>query len=149
MVKPIVKPLEDVVSKWVEEAPKRSPYYEKYTPAAADRWEERAKAADKTYKSAVTAPGIEKRFRGGIARVGAAKFRRKVTAVGVPRYGPGIEAARDDYKVGVDPFLAEIAATDIPVRKPRGDPANWERSKKIGLALHKKRLAILAALPAS
>jgi len=147
MVKVTVKPKEDVVAKWVEEAPKRAVYYEKYTPPAAPKWEAETIKAESTYKAAVTAPGIEKRFIGGVKRVGAAKFERKVTAVGIARFGPGIEAAKDDYDKGVTPFLAEIAATDIPERKPRGDPANWERSKKLGLALHKKRLALLAAAP--
>jgi len=149
MVKPIVPELTDVVAKWVEEAPKRAPYYEKYAPAAAARWEAHTKAAKATYKAAVTAPGIEARFVGGVARVGAAKFERKVKAVGVARFGPGIVAAEADYSTGVAPFLAEIAKTEIPPRKPRGDIGNLERVKNIFVALHKKRLAILAALPAT
>jgi len=147
MVKPIVPAKEDVVKKWVEEAPKRAPYYQKETPAAADRWESNTIAAADTYKSAVTAPGIELRFKGGVKKVGAAKFKRKVEAVGVDRYGPGIEAAKDDYDKGIDWVLATIAATEIDPRKPRGDPANYKRVEQIGKPLHKKRLALLAALP--
>jgi len=146
MVKLKVKPLSDVVTKWVEEAPRRSTYYEKYTPAAAEDWLNGAVGAADTYKSAVQAADIGKRFVGGIKRVGAEKFRRKVTDVGVARYGPGITAAKDDYNTGIAPYLEELARIDVPERKPRGDPANLERVKRIFDALHKKRLAVLAAI---
>jgi len=145
MVKLIVKPLEDTVRRWVEETPRRSPYYEAYTPAAASRWEANATAAAPVYKAAVTAPDIDRRFAGGIKRVKASKFERKVRAVGVARFGPGITAAREDYSSGVSPYLSELAALDIPPRKPRGDPGNLERVRAIFDSLHKKRLALLAA----
>jgi len=147
MVKLKVKPKEDVVTKWIEEAPKRATYYGKYTPAAAEDWEKNAVAAAGIYKSAVQAANIDKLFAGGIKRVGASKFRRKVESVGVSRYGPGITAAREDYEAGIDWVLSELAAIDIPERKPRGDPANYDRVRKIGEALHRKRLARYAALP--
>jgi len=148
MPKVEVPPLDQIVTKWVEEAPKRAPYYERKTPAAGDKWESNAVAAAGTYKTAVTAVDIDKRFKGGIKRVGSEKFVRKVKAVGVARYGPGIEAAKDDFSSGFAPFAEELARIEIPERKPRGDPANYARVKAIGDPLHKKRLAILAALPA-
>ena len=78
MVKLKVKPKEDVVTKWVEEAPKRATYYGKYTPAAADDWEKNAIAAAGIYKSAVQAANIDKLFAGGIKRVGASKFKLSI-----------------------------------------------------------------------
>lgn len=148
MPKPEVPPAEDVAKKWKEETPRRATYYEKNTPPKAERWESETIAAASTYKSAVTAPDIDRRFTGGVKRAGAAKFKRKVEAVGIARFGPGVEAAEEDMKAGVEPYLAVIAATEIGARKPRGDPANYDRVKKIGDALHAKRLAMLAAGPA-
>jgi len=148
MVKLRVKTIQKTVDKWVTEAPKRLPYYELEAPAAADYWFEKATAAEKTYRAGVTAPAVERRFVGGIRRVGAAKFKRKVTAVGVARFGPGIEAAKEDYNVGFTPFIDELARIEVPERQPRGDPRNLDRVKAIFEALHKKRLAILAAITA-
>jgi hypothetical protein len=147
MVKLVVPPSADVVKKWVEETPKRAVYYEKVTPARASMWESNTVAAASTFKAAVQATDIDKRFSGGVKRAGAAKFARKVTAVGVARFGPGVTAAEDDYSKGVDPYLKELAAVDVPARKPRGDPGNLDRVKAIMDALHKKRLAQLAAGP--
>jgi hypothetical protein len=145
MPKPIVPPAEDVAKKWGDETPRRSTYYEKATPAAADRWATEAAAASENFKAAVQAADIGRKFAGGIKRVGAAKFKRKVEAVGIARFGPGVSAAVEDMKTGVDPYLAVIGATEIGARKPRGDPGNYDRVKKIGDALHAKRLAVLAA----
>jgi len=145
MVKPIVPSASDVAKKWSDEAPRRAPYYEAETPKAAGTWEANTTLAASTFKTAITAADIDKRFSGGVKRAGAAKFSRKVTSVGVGRYGPGITAAKDDMQKGIDPVLSAIAATEIPARKPRGDPGNYDRSSKIGVALNKDRLARLAA----
>lgn len=147
MPKPIVPTAEDVAKKWAEETPRRSTYYEKQTPAAADRWAAEAAAASENFKAAVQAPDIAKKFAGGVKKVGAAKFKRKVEAVGIARFGPGVSAAVEDMKTGVDPYLAVIGATELGARKPRGDPGNYDRVKKIGDNLHAKRLAVLAAGP--
>ena len=149
MVKMKVPSATDTATKWSEEAPKRATYYEKNTPGAAAEWEADAIAAAGNYKAAVNAANIDKLFAGGIKRVGAEKFARKVKDVGVSRFGPGISAAKDDYEKSVAPFLGEIATVDIPGRKPRGDPSNYDRVDKIGTALHKKRLSLLAAGPSS
>ena len=145
MAKATVKSKEKVVKKWVDETPRRSTYYAEETPLAAAKWQSETEAAAQNFKLAVAAADIDKRFKGGIRRVGAAKFARKVTDVGVGRYGPGVTAAKEDYAAGVEWVLSKIAATDIPSRKPRGDPGNWARSQKLGDALHKDRLARLAA----
>jgi len=145
MGKPIVPSADEVALKWSEETPRRATYYEKNTPASADRWEANTAAAAETFKSAVQAADIARKFAGGVKKAGGEKFRRKVEAVGGARFGPGVTAAKDDMKTGVDPYLAVIGATEIGVRKPRGDPANYDRVKKIGDALHAKRLAVLAA----
>jgi len=145
MAKLKVKAKEDVVGKWAEVTPARASYYEKYATVAGAEWEAKASAAAATYKSAVTAPDIDKRFQMGVKNAGAAKFERKVKEVGVGRFGPGVTAAKPDYDAKFAPYLAEIAAIEVPDRKPRGDPANLDRVKAIATALNKKRLAMLAA----
>jgi len=148
MPKPIVPSPDEVAKKWGEETPRRATYYEKNTPEAADRWATEAGAAAENFKAAVQAADIGRKFSGGVKKAGAAKFKRKVESVGIGRFGPGVSAAVEDMKTGVDPYLPLIAATEIGARKPRGDPSNYDRVKKIGDALHAKRLAVLAAGPA-
>jgi len=136
---------ENVSKKWGDVTPGRSTYYEANTPAAAGKWEANATKASTTFQAAVSAADMVKKFAGGIKKAGAAKFSRKVTAVGVGRFGPGVSAAVDDMRSGVDPFLATLAAIEVPDRGPRGSPANYGIVQKVGDPLHAKRLALLGA----
>ena len=145
MPKPSVPSAEEAAKKWGEETPKRASYYEKEASKAGAAWESGASGAAKAFKSALQAADIDKRFQGGIKKAGASKYERKVKEVGVSRFGPGVSAAISDMQSGVAPYLAEIANTEIPERGPRGDAGNYTRVSKIGEALHKKRIAALAA----
>ena len=140
-----VKPLADVVKKWVDVTPARAAYYEQEASVAGTDWEKGATAAAAAFKAGVAAPNIEKMFTGGIKRAGAAKYERKVKAVGVTRFGPGVIAAEPDFSTGVEPMLATIAAITLAPRQPRGALANYARVQAIGVELNKKRLALRAA----
>lgn len=144
MTKPTVPTAADAAQKWAEVTPTRSTYYEKNTPAAAAKWQANANAATQNFKTAVQASNIGAMFQGGIAKAGAAKFARKVTAL-AGRFGPGVSAAQPDMAANVAPYLQVIASTEIGDRKPRGDPTNYNRVKVLGDALHAKRLSQAAA----
>ena len=140
-----VKPLTDVVKKWVDVTPARAGYYEAEASVAGADWEKGATAAAAAYKAGIAAPNIEKMFTGGIKRAGASKYERKVKSVGVARFGPGVVAAETDFSSGVEPMLATIAGITLPARQPRGALANYARVQAIGVELNKKRLALRAA----
>ena len=145
MVKMDIPSAADIATKWAEEGPKRSTYYEKNTPGAGTKMESNAIAAAPNYQSAVQAANIGKRFAGGLKGKGA-KFTRKVTDVGVSRFGPGITAAKADMQSGMEPVVTDLQSIEIDPRKPRGDPGNLSgRSNKVATELNKKRLARLAA----
>jgi len=140
-----VKPLADVVKKWVDVTPARAAYYESEASVAGADWEKGATAAAAAFKAGVQAPNIEKMFTGGIKRAGAAKYERKVKDVGVSRFGPGVVAAQPDFSTGVEPMLAVIAGITLAPRAPRGSLSNYARVQAIGVELNKKRLALRAA----
>ncbi|MBA7482663.1 hypothetical protein ES707_18157 [subsurface metagenome] len=140
-----IKSATEIAKKWADVTPARASYYETEAPAAAAEWEANTIAAGGTYKAGIAVAGIEKRFVGGVKRAGAAKFERKVKSVGVGRYSPGVAAAEEDMAKGFADYQAVLDGLEIPDRGPRGRPANYEIGKKIGDALHKKRLAVLAA----
>jgi len=145
MPKPTVPTAESVAKKWGDVTPGRAGYYESNATVAGAAWETGAAAASKAYKAGVTVADIDKRFTGGIKKAGASKYNRKVKDVGVGRFGPGISAAVPDMKDGVAPYLAEIANVELKERGARGDVTNYMRVQAIGEALHKKRIASLAA----
>lgn len=145
MAKSKVATIEEITKKWLEITPTRVSYYEAGINTPDEDWATNTIAAMGAYKGAVQAADIGRRFAGGVKKVGTEKWKRKALELGVDRYGPGVLAAGDDYKAGFAPFIEVIEGTDLPDRKPRGDPANIERVKKLADALFKKRLALIGA----
>jgi hypothetical protein len=145
MAKPKIGSIDEITKKYIEVTPNRATYYEAGVGAPKEDWEKNTVAASKSYKAAVSAADIERRFSGGAKKAGTAKWQRKARDVGVGRYGPGVMAAESDYRTGLDPYVPVIAAVEMSERQPRGSDANWERSKQVGNALHKKRLALIGA----
>jgi len=140
-----VKSAAEIAEKWAAETPGRAPYYAAEAPAAAQTWEDNTVAAGGTYKAGISVAGIQDRFVGGVRRAGAAKFARKVKDVGVERYSTGVAAAKADMAKGIADYVAVLEGLEIPDRGPRGSAANYGIVKVVGDALHKKRLAVLAA----
>jgi len=139
-----VKATADIAKKWGDVTPGRSGYYETEATKAGATWEANAKGAKGTYKAAIADAKIGDRFEGGI-RGKAGKFERKVKDVGVSRFGPGVSAAISDMETGFSPYQGVLAALEVADRGPRGASTNYDIGKKIGDALHAKRLAVLGA----
>lgn len=140
-----VKPIDVSTTKWSENASRAAAEFATNAEAAADEWQRATVASMDNFHMAITAAGVKERFRRGVVRAGAAKFARKIRDVARDRFGPGVSAATDDYKLGAEPYFSTIAALTLSARKPRGDPANYKRVEEIGKALNAKRLALLGA----
>ena len=140
-----VKDVASSTTKWSENAGRAADEFAVRAEAAASDWQSKTVAAAGNFHQAITAPGIKERFAKGVARAGAAKFARKIRDVGRDRFGPGVAAATADYTTGVEPYFSTLAALTLSARKPRGDPANYNRVQEIGKALNAKRLALLGA----
>lgn len=138
-----VKPIEASTVKWGDNAARAAGEFAANAAAAAEDWARNTSASADNYGQAISAPGIKNRFRSGVAKAGAAKFARKINDVGRDRFGPGVAAAKDDYKSGVEPFFSTLAGTSLSARKPKGDPANYKRVEEVGKALNAKRIALL------
>jgi len=140
-----VKSASDIADKWAAVTPQRASYYAAEAPAAGAEWEANTVGAGPVYLAGIQVAGIDKRFVGGVKRAGAAKFSRKVKDVGVARYSPGVTAAKEDMAKGIADYIGVLEGLEIPDRGPRGSPGNYAIGQIIGDALHKKRLAVLAA----
>lgn len=140
-----IKPIEASTTKWTDNASRSAEEFAVNAEAAADDWAKGAAGAADTYHSAVTASGIKERFRRGVQRAGASKYARKIRDVAKDRFGPGVGAAAVDYRAGAEPYYQTLAGLTLSSRKPRGDPANYNRVTEVGKALNAKRLAMLGA----
>ncbi len=140
-----VKDLAGSAQRWTSRASGAATEYASEAAAAGERWASNTAGASQTYFQAVSASGIQDRFRRGVQRAGAAKYTRKIADVGQSRYTTGVQAATEDWRAGFEPFATTIAALTLPPRRPRGDPGNIERVRVVAQALNARRLAALGA----
>lgn len=131
--------------KWTANAGAAADLYATGAAAAGEDWARNTVAAKSTFKAAITQSGVDERFARGVAKAGAAKYSRKVEAVGKDRFKPGVDAAQPDYQAGVDPYLATMSGLTLVARKPRGDAGNLKRVEQVTTANHLKRLALLGS----
>jgi len=138
-----VKPIDSSATKWADNAGRAATEFATNAAAAAEKWASETTRSADNFGQAVSAPGIKNRFRAGVVKAGAAKFARKIADVARDRFGPGVAAAKDDYKSGAEPYFSTLASLSLSARKPKGDPSNYARTMEVGRALNAKRLAML------
>lgn len=129
----------------------------------AEKWKQRTTAAQRDYLAGVQRPrvswaaataaaeeswaaGIQDAvtrgaFGSGVAEAGDQRWHQGVMQKGAARYAAGVQASADRYERGFAPYRQVIEQTQLPVRGRRGDPANFERARVMGEALHNARRA--------
>lgn len=127
-----------VAPKWRRRVEGASEDYVAGISTKGGKWQPAAAAASGNYRTAVSAAGIEDRFKAGIAR-SAAKYLRRASELGGPRFAQAAPIAEPEYAARFGPFLQAIGTVDLPPRGPRGSPGNRLRSAPIGDALFKLR----------
>ena len=140
-----VKPIDASTTKWSENASRAGTEYAANAEASAEKWATNTARSADNYHQAVTSANVKARFQRGVTRAGSAKYARKIRDVARDRFGPGVSAATDDYKAGAEPYFSTLASLTLSARKPRGDPANYNRVQEVGKALNAKRLALLGS----
>ena len=132
------KPLDQVVSKWQRKVQGASQdYIDGVTNPKAD-WATETAKAEARYKEGVTRAAAEGRFGRGVQKAGTDKWKRGATTKGPGRWTEGVNAGVNDYSSGMGEVLSTIQSVTLPPRGPKGDPANYDRVRAIGTALHTK-----------
>ena len=135
-----IKPLDVIVDKWQRRASAAAEDLRMGIETTEKSWSAEAAKAEPSWATGVQQAIARKAFSSGVRRAGDTKWKRKALEVGVARYGPGVSAAVEDMKAGFAPYHEVIARISLPARGPRGDPKNYDRVKKLGDALHKRRV---------
>jgi len=140
MPTPSVRPVGMVASKWARRAGSAGAEYEEGVRGTTRSWAAAANAGGANYRAAVVQAAGEGRFEKGVTKAGDAKWKKGATEKGPARFAQGVQVAESDYSAGVAPYLEIIGRTDLPARGPTGTAGNYQRSQKIGEALHRARV---------
>lgn len=134
-----IRSSQEIAAKWARVTPLRTEDYQRGVQQPRRDWAQNAVAANQTYVQAVTQAAQQGRFSAGVADAGTPKWQRKTLDKGVNRWGPGVQASTGDYQSGFEPFRQVIEQTQLPARKPTGDPGNIERVRVMAVALRNRK----------
>jgi len=137
---PKVPDIGRVAAKWSNNAGQATPSYIEGVQNPKEDWKTATIAGAENYKQATTKAIAENRFTKGVQRSSTEKQVQNSVQKGSQRYGEGIALAGPDYAEGMAPVLAVIAATNLPPKKPKGDPANIKRVADLAAAQHAAKL---------
>lgn len=124
---PKVPDLSRVAAKWSQNAGAAGPSYAEGVQNPKEDWQRATTAAAENYKQAVVKAANDGRFAKGVARVSTDSQIQASVQKGTARYGQGVALAGPDFQDAMGPVLQVIANTQLPPKKPKGDPSNIAR----------------------
>jgi len=130
-----VKDVGASAKKFVANAGRSAGDYTEGVKGAGQEWETNTRAAGQNWADGTQAAITDKRFEKGVAEAGAAKYTTRAGSLGAQRYPTGVAASEQDFARGVAPYLQIIASTDLPPRRPKGDPQNMQRANVLAQRL--------------
>lgn len=135
-----VKDAATAATKFVQRAQAAAPDYTRGVTGAGNTWQANTAAAADSWGAGVQAAVANGRFQKGVNRVGGQKWEQASTTKGAQRYPQGVAQAGPNWQAATAPYLDTIASLSLPPRRPKGDPANFQRAQMVAEALRKKKV---------
>ena len=127
-------------AKFVQRAGAAAADYQQGVQGAGEDWQRNTAAAADNYAAGVQEALTRGAFARGVQAAGGAKYSQKAGTVGARRFPEGVREGGAAFQAGVAPFLQTIAGLTLPPRRPKGDPANFQRVQVIGEALRRRKV---------
>jgi len=127
-------------SKFVQRAAAAAGDYQTGVQGAGEDWARNAAASEENYNAAIQESITRHAFARGVQTAGAAKYSQRAATTGARRFPEGVREGGPAFQAGVQPFLQAISALTLPPRRPKGDPANFQRVQVIGDALRRRKV---------
>jgi len=135
-----VKDAGTAASKFTQRAAAAAGDYQAGVQGAGEDWARNTAASVENYNAAVQESITRGAFARGVQKAGGAKFASRASVVGARRYPEGVREGGAAFQEGVSPYLNTIAGLTLPPRRPKGDPANFQRVQVIGEALRRRKV---------
>ena len=130
-----IKDTASLANKFATRAGAAAGDYKEGVQAAGADWEANTRNAEANYEAGIQEAISQKRFGKGVGAAGAQKFTRRATELGSLRYGPGVQASKDEWAKNTQPFLDALKSLNLPAKGPRRSPQNMQRAAAVAAAL--------------
>lgn len=142
---PRVRDAAFLAEKWVRNAQNAAPNYRAGVENPLESWQQNALKAEGIWEQAIQQAIQRKAWRAGINEAGDEKWRRGAIEKGAARYAQGVAAAKEEWMRKWEPYRQVIESVQLPEPGPKGSEQNYERSRRMGQALHEAKLRRLGA----
>ena len=126
-----IKPIDQIVSRWVQGVRGAGPAYQFGVSNPQRDWADATIAGASAWFQGLQAAHAAGRFEGGVRRATSTKWKNRTLTKGVQMWPVAVAAAEGDYRVGFQPFREAIASGTLPPRYATRDPRNLERVAEI------------------
>src|SRR5262249_35035117 len=107
---------------------------------AGQQWQQGAGAGAGNYAAGVQDAITRGAFAKGIQQSGSQRYQDRASTVGAQRFPQGIRDAGPTWEANTAPYLQTLASLNLPPRRPKGDPANFQRVQVVGDALRRRKV---------
>jgi len=139
---PAIKSLDKISGKWSRVSSASGVSYQEGVAEPRKSWKTQTLAANNNWKAGTQAAISANRFQTGVNASSDSKWQENAINKGVDRYAAGVQLGAGAYAAGFAPFAETIKNTQLPERKPKGDPGNIARVQVMAKALHDKKLTL-------
>jgi len=131
--------LSNAADKFEQRASQAGPAYESGVGDVSDQEQQDATLdASGTWEQGIQEAIAEGRFEEGVQNPDAS-WQTKALQVGSTRFTQGVSNAGPSWQSGFSDFATTLESLTLQPRGARGSPANFERSRAVGEALHNER----------
>jgi glycine/D-amino acid oxidase-like deaminating enzyme len=137
---PPIKDPSAIAEKWKRVVQTRTQDYIDGIESPRADWKTQTLAAAPAQAAGVQAALTAKSFEKGVGRSSTEAWKEGARTKGPGRWAEGIGLSGGKYAANFAPFANVIKSTVLPVRGPVGSTQNYQRSQKMGEALHSAKM---------
>lgn len=134
------KSIDQIAKKWSDRAQAAAPDYTQGVTTTTKDWAKLTSDAHSAWQTGITQAISRNAFSRGVTKAGTSKWQDAAKTKGSQRYGPGVASAQPEFQTGFTPYLSVIQSLSLNPRQAKGSPANYDRSRAVGTALHAKKV---------
>lgn len=137
---PPIKDPAQIADKWTRVVQTRTQDYADGIENPRTDWKTATLAAAPAQSAGVQAALANKSFEKGVGRSSTDAWKEGARTKGRGRWAEGIALSGGKYAANFAPFASVIRNTQLPARGPVGSATNYQRSQKMGEALHAAKM---------
>ena len=137
-----IRPIAESQAKFASRAAAAAPEYTNGVRAAGPKWAAGVEASQKQWAEGVQESIANGSYGAGARKAGPGKYQDRAVKLGGDRFRTGVAEGAADWGKNTQEVLSVLNGFDAGDKGIRGSAQNYERSRRVGEALRKRKLEL-------